>query len=34
VAKSGGQQYLSKSLFSAEVVRQIVANNTTNDAVS
>ena len=34
VAKSGGQQYLSKSLFSVEVVRQIVANNTTNDAVS
>ena len=34
VAKSGGQQYLSKSLFSAEWVSQIVANNTISDAVS
>lgn len=27
VAKSGGQQYLSKSLFSAELIREIIAWN-------
>ena len=27
VAKSGGQQYLSKSLFSAELIRDIIARN-------
>jgi hypothetical protein len=27
VVKSGGQQYLSKSLFSAELVREIIAKN-------
>ena len=33
VAKSGGQQYLSKSLFSAEWISWIVDNNTISDAV-